>query len=245
MANPWFVFWNIFHHDPGERLTNRQFYTWFYANMSAYYASILNMVMIGTDRLIAVTFPLQYFSIITNKMTTSMVMFAWTVPSLYLIFSMVVLWHRMNSLACSTLAINQKHNIFVAFLYLVVDLFVSYISGQVWYVAHQRRQKIRDHWQGNDEGERRRGLDQRRPRNNQTVLTILCSFSCSFLSAFISCIISVSGEVTGTIVFVFNSFADVCMLSNSGINIFVYALCMSDFKEVLLPLINSKCACYK
>ena len=198
------------------------------------FISVSHLIIIGIDRWIAVMFPLRYLSVVTVKTTTLMVITSWGLPMICMVPQLLmVIIH--NDTSCTANAYNVSTAIMALLLYCVILLMMSSMYGKIWHVAHKQHAQILAQQQISPVEGIHTNSDA-----NKTVLIILCSFACLYLPNILLGVMKIFGQSDSPAMPIITIIAMGCMLANSGVNVFIYALFTHDFKVIFHELFHCR-----
>ena len=203
-----------------------------YIVTTVYFISLSHLIIIGVDRWIAVMLPLRYSTIVTVKTTTVMVITSWSIPLIYMVPSVIVTMIH-NEKSCAANVYSTSIAIMGISVYCFILLLMSSIYGKIWHVAHKQHKRILAQQQIPSVEGTQTNLDA-----NETVLMILCSFACLYLPNILVNFIETFVKTDSHVMPVISIMAMGCMLANSGVNVFIYALFTHDFKVIFRELFH-------
>ena len=196
--------------------------------------SISHLIIIGVDRWIAVMFPLRYAAIVTVKTTTGMTIIAWSLPLINMIGNLINIMMHIDT-TCSANMFNSTASLMTILGYLFILLIMISIYGKIWHVAHKQRKRILAQQQMPSSKGTRTNSDA-----NTTVLVILCSYAGLYLPNTFVSVMSMFGQSDNQAMYVVTIIAMGCILANSGVNVFIYALFTNDFKIIFREIFTCR-----
>ena len=201
--------------------------------VDVYMISMAHLIIIGIDRWIAVMFPLRYAGLVTVKATIIMVIVSWVLPVISIIPNMTIVLIE-NDKACARNMHTTTHSINSLLTYVFIVIIMTSIYGKIWCVARKQRRKIVD------QNVTYAKNDQERSDTNKTVLIILCSYAGLNLPKTFYGVMSLLGQTDSRIMDVIHVISMGCVLVNSGVNVFIYALFTNDFKIVIRDIFHCR-----
>jgi hypothetical protein len=108
------------------------------------------------------------------------------------------------------------------------------IYGRIWYIARKQRNKV--HAQQQQQLSGSVVSSPKKTDTNKTVLIILCSYVGLYLPNTFVAIMFMVDEANNQFMPVFLILSMGCVLANSGVNVFIYALFTRDFRSVFSVL---------
>ena len=202
--------------------------------MSVVFISVVHVIVIGMDRWIAVMFPLRYPTVVTVKTTTAMVIICWGLPLICMAPNLIIAMIH-NDTSCTANLYNAPIAIMGISVYCFILLLMSSIYGKIWHVAHKQHKIILEQQKISSVEGTQTNLEA-----NKTVLIILCSFACLYLPNLVVCFMETFGKTDNHVMPVISIISMGCLLANSGVNVFIYALFTHDFKVIFRELFRCK-----
>ena len=197
------------------------------------YTSVIHLIVIAIDKLVAVVLPLRYESLMTKKMLIVLITFAWAFPFFFLFIKL--LSGRNGPLTeCgevySTVMADTVPDLFIYFSILTMMIG---IHGIILKEARQQSRKIANM-------ETMAGNKATKPatKANKCVIIILGSFSALYFPFAVLNILAVSNNYFPVLFKVLQSIGLQSMLLNSLVNIFIYAVWLKDFRKAYKMLFH-------
>ena len=122
----------------------------------------------------------------------------------------------------------------MSFVYIINSGFLVATYGKIWWVARQQKRKINTQMAGQTPNNNKTGNSDA----NRTVIAILGGFVGLYFPSILVCILwFVWPDPDMNIMGWLYNISFHCMLMNSGINVFIYALFTKDFKDAMNRLV--------
>ena len=197
------------------------------------YTSVIHLIVIAIDKLVAVVLPLRYESLMHKKMLIVLITFAWAFPFFFLFIKLLSL--RNGSLTgCDERYINvMAETVPDLLIYLSILTMMIGIHGIILKEARQQSRKI-----ANMETMAGNKATKHATKANKCVIIILGSFSVLYFPFALLNILAVSNNFFPVLFQVLQSIGLQSMLLNSFINIFIYAVWLKDFRKAYKMLFH-------
>ena len=197
------------------------------------YTSVIHLIIIAIDRLVAVVLPLRYESLMPTKMLIVLITFAWAFPFFFLFIKLLT--GRNGPLTgCDEMYITiMAQTVPDLLIYFSILTMLIGMHGIILKEAHQQSRRIL-----NMETTAGNQVTKHATKANKCVIIILGSFSALYFPFALLNILVISNNNLPVLFHVLQSIGMQCMLLNSFVNIFIYAVWLKDFRKAYKMLFH-------
>jgi small-conductance mechanosensitive channel len=203
------------------------------------------MVCIGINRSIAIVLPLRYSTLVTKRTVILMVVLVWMIPVVLMVPLQVYAVGR-GYLPNGILFLDWTLAISSIIWILLLCLSLAILYGKIIQESRAQAQKVQA-WQQNKSVRSTagpNGNESRSDRNKKSTKLVLIILSVAMVlntPYLMYSILLLYGVAYGTPMITLVLVAQQCYLANSGINIFIYALFVSDFRKAYKAMFCCLC----
>ena len=209
--------------------------------------SLVHMVFIGVNRFIAVVIPLRYSALVTKRTVLVMVVLVWLIPVAMMV-PLQVYATGQDRLPSGVAYADWAHALVGVIWVLLLFVALVILYGKVMMETRAQALKVQA-WQqkqpapnSDSTGRTRSQKTDRSKKSTRLVLIILLMAMILNAPYFVYSLLIVIGTPIVTVpMATLVLFAQQCYLTNSGINIFIYALFTSDFRKAYQQMFCAKC----
>ena len=197
------------------------------------YTSVIHLIVIAIDKLVAVVLPLRYESLMTKKMLIVLITFAWAFP-FFLLFIKQFSGLNGSLTGCDDIYITiMARTLPDLLIYFIILTMMIGIHCIILKEAHQQSRRI-----ANMETMAGNKATKHATKANKCVIIILGSFSVLYFPFALLSILAVSNNIYPVLFHVLQSIGLQSMLLNSFVNIFIYAVWLKDFRKAYKMLFH-------
>ena len=218
--------------------------------------SLLHIIFIGLERYIAIVKPLHYASLVSGRVTLAMVIVCWAVPFVTLFPTYIVIM-KDSQISNGLYFGNRIHFIVIMASYIILSIAMSVFYTKIYIISREHTKNIRQFrldfpsedsfavrvcgTSTSTSMNMRNDPKRHKPpvlKGSKLVLAIKSSYLIMCLPIAVYASLMTFGLTPTISTSVFEVIAQDFALTNSAINILLYAMVITDFRDALKSMLS-------
>jgi hypothetical protein len=204
------------------------------------FISYAHMIVITIDRFVAITRPLRYAAIVTERTLSVMIAVAWSCP-LVMILPLYIIGLRLAYSGDGYLYLDTIHWLTTVIVYCMLAVTFCILYAKILKEARSQAQKVHTLVQVCPPANDLKQKSDDNQRNKGTRMIFMIVSNCLLLTFLyiLQSVMKLCGVPVDLGLSIVEYFGQQCLLANSSVNVLIYAVFNKDFRKAYKAMLRS------